>query len=124
MMDGWFILINSVLVIRSRYMQTIPEEATMVSSADVIAQMRSIAEEEGVERLILFGSRARGTNLPKSDYDIAVSGCASFNRLATRFDEELWTLLDIDLVDLDSGISPALLKEIERDGKVIYEKVR
>ena len=124
MMDDWCILINSVLVIRSRYMQTIPEEATMVSSADVIAQMRSIAEEEGVERLILFGSRARGTNLPKSDYDIAVSGCASFNRLATRFDEELWTLLDVDLVDLDSGISPALLKEIERDGKVIYEKVR
>ena len=123
-MDGWCILIHSVLVIRSRYMQTIPEEATMVSSADVIAQMRSIAEEEGVERLILFGSRARGTNLPKSDYDIAVSGCASFNRLATRFDEELWTLLDIDLVDLDSGISPALIKEIERDGKVIYEKVR
>lgn len=105
-------------------MQTIPEEATMVSSADVIAQMRSIAEEEGVERLILFGSRARGTNLPKSDYDIAVSGCASFTRLATRFDEELWTLLDIDLVNLDSGISPALLKEIERDGRVIYEKVR
>ena len=124
MMDDWCILIHSVLVMRSRYMQTIPEEATMVSSADVIAQMRSIAEEEGVERLILFGSRARGTNLPKSDYDIAVSGCASFNRLATRFDEELWTLLDIDLVDLDSGISPALIKEIERDGKVIYEKER
>lgn len=123
-MGGWCILINFVLVIRSRYMQAIPEEATMVSSADVIAQMRSIAKEEGVERLILFGSRARGTNLPKSDYDIAVSGCASFNRLATRFDEELWTLLDIDLVDLDSGISPALIKEIERDGKVIYEKVR
>ena len=105
-------------------MQTIPEEATMVSSADVIAQMRSIAEEEGVERLILFGSRARGTNLPKSDYDFAVCGCASFKRLATRFDEERWSLLVIDLVDLDSGISPALIKEIERDGKVIYEKVR
>lgn len=32
------------------------------------------AEKSGVEKLILFGSRARGTNHERSDIDIAASG--------------------------------------------------
>lgn len=55
-------------------MQTIPKETTMVSSADAIAQICTIAVEEGAERLVIFGSRTRGTNLPKSDYDVVFSG--------------------------------------------------
>lgn len=91
---------------------------------DVIEQLRCIAEEEGVERLVLFGSRARGTNCPKSDFDIAVGGCPSFNRFADRVENELWTLLDVDIVNVDEGVSSDLLAEIARDGKVLYEKVR
>lgn len=41
----------------------------------VYRQIAQIAEREGAQRVILFGSRARGTNLPKSDIDIAVEGC-------------------------------------------------
>ncbi|MDO4437794.1 MAG: nucleotidyltransferase domain-containing protein [Coriobacteriaceae bacterium] len=96
----------------------------MVPVEDVYAQMRAIAEEEGVERLVLFGSRARGTNVPKSDFDIAVSGCAEFGRFADRMDEELWTLLGVDVINLDGPVSQELRAEIERDGKVLYEKVR
>ncbi|WP_281656726.1 nucleotidyltransferase family protein [Collinsella stercoris] len=96
----------------------------MVAVEDIYEQMRAIAKEEGAERLVLFGSRARGTNFPKSDFDIAVAGCPSFNRLADRFENELWTLLDVDVVNLDVGISPELRAEIERDGKVLYEKIR
>lgn len=91
---------------------------------DIFAQLRRIAEEEGAERLVLFGSRARGTNFPKSDLDIAVAGCPSFSRFADRVENELWTLLDVDIVDMDEGTSPDLLTEIARDGKVLYEKVR
>lgn len=46
------------------------------------------------------------------------------NRLVDRFENELWTLLDVDVVNLDAGISPELRAEIERDGKVLYEKIR
>lgn len=95
-----------------------------VPMEDIIAQLRRIAEEEGAERLVLFGSRARGTNCPKSDFDIAVAGCPSFNRFADRVENELWTLLDVDIVNVDEGTSPDLLAEIARDGKVLYEKVR
>ena len=38
------------------------------------------AIENGVQKVILFGSRARGTNAPRSDVDLAVSGgnCEGF----------------------------------------------
>ena len=79
------------------------------------------AEIHGIQKVILFGSRARGTNRERSDVDIAVSGG---NIRDFRFDleEEAQTLLMFDVVDLDHHISVELQKEIERDGVVIYEK--
>ena len=80
------------------------------------------AEIHGIQKVILFGSRARGTNRERSDVDIAVSGG---NIRDFRFDleEEAQTLLMFDVVDLDHHISVELQKEIERDGVVIYEKI-
>lgn len=59
-----------------------------VPMEDIIAQLRRIAEEE-VERLVLFGPRARGANCFKSDFDIAVAGRPSFNRFADCVENEL-----------------------------------
>lgn len=80
------------------------------------------AEIHGIQKVILFGSRARGTNRERSDVDLAVSGG---NIRDFRFDleEEAQTLLMFDVVDLDHHISDELQKEIERDGVVIYEKI-
>lgn len=80
------------------------------------------AEIHGIQKVILFGSRARGTNRERSDVDIAVSGG---NIRDFRFDleEEAQTLLMFDVVDLDHRISDELREEIERDGVVIYEKI-
>lgn len=80
------------------------------------------AEIHGIKKVILFGSRARGTNRERSDVDLAVSGG---NIRDFRFDmeEEAQTLLMFDVVDLDRPISEELQKEIERDGVVIYEKI-
>lgn len=80
------------------------------------------AEIHGIQKVILFGSRARGTNRERSDVDLAVSGG---NIRDFRFDmeEEAQTLLMFDVVDLDHHISVELQKEIERDGVVIYEKI-
>ena len=79
------------------------------------------AEIHGIQKVILFGSRARGTNRERSDVDLAVSGG---NIRDFRFDmeEEAQTLLMFDVVDLDRHISDELREEIERDGVVIYEK--
>lgn len=91
---------------------------------NVYRQIAEFAREAGVKRVLLFGSRARGTNLPKSDIDLAIEGCPDFLALEERLQEDLWSLLRIDVVNLDDPISDELRKEIERDGKVLYEEVR
>ena len=75
------------------------------------------------EKVVLFGSRARGDNLPKSDIDIAVAGCRDFGRFSYLIEERLDTLLDVDVVNLDESLSQQLLDEIARDGVILYEKI-
>lgn len=95
----------------------------MASLDSVYQQIVSFARECDAERVVLFGSRARGDNLPKSDIDIAVAGCRDFRRFSYLIDEHLDTLLDVDAVNLDESLSQSLLDEIARDGVVLYEKI-
>lgn len=82
------------------------------------------AKQCKTNKVVLFGSRARGTNQDKSDIDIAIYGCNDFEEFKRKVDEELWSLLKIDIVNMDeSYISQELIKEIGRDGIVLYEKI-
>ena len=91
---------------------------------EVYNQIIDFAKEFQVSRVVLFGSRARGDNREKSDIDIAVYGCNDFDSLKIKLDEELWSLLHIDVVNMDSRyISEELIEEIKKDGIVLYEKV-
>ena len=89
----------------------------------VYQQIAQFAREAGARRVILFGSRARGTNYPKSDIDLAIEGCPDFASLAERFQEDLWSLLRLDIVNLDGEVSEELRHETMRAGKVLYEEV-
>lgn len=89
----------------------------------VYQQIVDFARARDAKRVILFGSRARGTNAPKSDIDLAIEGCSDFASLADDLQERLWSLLSIDVVNLDGPISDALRSDILRDGKILYEKV-
>lgn len=81
-----------------------------------------IARQNGVKKVLLFGSRARGDNRERSDIDLAVSGGDILN-FYYDLEEEAWTLLSFDVVNLDEGISEELQQEIDRDGVTIYEEV-
>lgn len=81
-----------------------------------------MAEKYGIQKVILFGSRARGDNRERSDIDLAVSG-GSVSEFALAIEDTLDTLLMFDVVNLDENINLRLSEEIERDGIVIYEKV-
>lgn len=87
----------------------------------VLGEIRALAAKHGVERVILFGSRARGDNWAKSDIDLAVLG-GDFTRFSLDVDEETSTLRLFDFVKLGGKVSPDLLDEIEKDGVVLYEK--
>lgn len=87
----------------------------------VIRDIINIAVENNIEKIILFGSRARGDHTERSDIDLAVSG-GDFDGFYWDIKENVHSLLSIDTVELDTDISDELKKEIKRDGIVLYEK--
>ncbi len=89
----------------------------------VLLDLKRLAKKYGITKMILFGSRARGDFYERSDINIAVRG-GKKAKFSLEVNEGIKTLLMFDVVDLDSNISEELLKEIERDGVVIYEKDR
>ena len=63
-------------------------------------------------------------NIPGSDIDIAVYGCAKFDLFSDSLNEDLWSLLKLDIINMeDKYLSSELISEIEKDGIVLYEKV-
>lgn len=87
----------------------------------VIEEIIALAEKCQIEKVTLFGSRARGDYKERSDIDLAVRGGET-----TRFaldTEDVNTLLFFDVVDLDRPIQRELLESIEAEGKVLYEKI-
>lgn len=89
---------------------------------EVIEEICELARKYNVTKVILFGSRARGDFRRTSDIDIAVTG-GDFVRFALDVDEETSTLLEYDIVDLDSDMQEELRESIEREGRTLYEKV-
>ena len=89
---------------------------------EVIQEICEIAEKYKVEKVILFGSRARGDFHRTSDIDLAVKG-GDFINFSLDVDEETSTLLMFDFVDLNRSIQHELRENIEREGRIIYEKI-
>lgn len=87
---------------------------------DVFAEIVGIAKEHKIERLVLFGSRARGDNHEHSDIDLAVSG-GDVLGFSLDVDEKTNTLLSFDVVDMNEQISDSLRQEIERDGVDLFK---
>ena len=88
----------------------------------VIQEIRDLAQKYGINRVILFGSRARGDYKRVSDIDLAVSG-GDFVRFALDVDEETSTLLMYDFVNLDRAVQEELKDSIQREGRILYEKI-
>ena len=80
----------------------------MVPIENVYEQIRTFAADAGARKVVLFGSRAKGVNRPKSDIDLAVAGCPDFNRLEQNLQDNLWSLLKVDVINLDEPISSSL----------------
>ena len=87
----------------------------------VLRDITRFAKMHSITKVILFGSRARGTNTERSDIDIAVYG-GDFDNFYWDVKEKIHSLLMFDIVQADGSISDELKQEIEKDGVVIYEK--
>ena len=87
----------------------------------ILRELSTFAKKYAITKIILFGSRARGTHTERSDIDIAVYG-GDFEHLDWDVKEKTHSLLMFDIVQADVAISDELKQEIEKDGVTIYEK--
>ena len=82
-------------------------------------------EYNAIERVIIYGSRAKGTYKPGSDIDLVVEGNdLTFSELMSVENklDDLLLPYKIDLSKKTGISSEELLKHIQRVGKVFYEK--
>ena len=79
-----------------------------------------------VEKLVLYGSRAKGNFDTRSDVDLALYGAEVTDYIAARFADVLTDGLNlfrrVDVVSPAHLLNPRLVEEIEKHGVVIYEK--
>ena len=88
----------------------------------VQAEICRFAAQHQLYKVVLFGSRARGDYHRSSDIDLAVWG-GNIPRFALDIDEETSTLLKYDVVDMGQDVSAGLLDAVQREGRILYEKV-
>ena len=86
------------------------------------------ARESTIDKVVLFGSRARGDHTEKSDFDIAIYASQmsdlQWARWSLDLKEAVPTLCGLDLILVTSSLAASLLGSIKQDGIVIYERLQ
>jgi len=75
-----------------------------------------------INKVILFGSRARGDNAPKSDIDLAIYADNSIVEFIENIEMNTHTLLEFDFSDMNAASDEFFIEQIKKEGVVIYEK--
>lgn len=91
----------------------------------ILKEIRNIcAKYKNIEKVMLFGSRAIDKERYNSDIDLAIVGEFDFlfcERLKEEF-ENIPTLLKFDVVDYNNITNQELINDVNKYGKVIYNK--
>ena len=106
---------------------------TQLIEADLMDEIvRRVVETARPERIVLFGSRARGDERPDSDLDLLVIADSSeprYRRSAPLYGalSDIMTPMDILVYTPEevaewSGVRQAFVTTAVREGKVLYEK--
>lgn len=90
---------------------------------DIISKIIEISKEhQEIEKVILFGSRARGDNSTKSDIDLAVYANKSIYSFIEDVELNTRTLLEFDFSDMKSVSDELFINQVNKEGIIIYEK--
>lgn len=79
-------------------------------------------KHDNVYKVVLFGSRARGDNSLKSDIDLAVYSNDNIFDFIEEIENNAPTLLEFDFTEMENIDDELLIKQIEKDGIVLYEE--
>ena len=95
----------------------------MYSVAEIQQIVSPIADRYGVDRMMLFGSYARGDNTPQSDIDLRIDkGSVRGLQMAfllTDLEDALGT--NVDLLSTAS-LDTSFLASIQNEEKLLYER--
>lgn len=93
----------------------------------VLREIIALATQFNVDRILLYGSRARGDHSPLSDYDVAIFGehlSATDRVLLSHAIDDIKTLKKIDLVYMNGNRHDDFRRQILGEGVVIYEQAQ
>lgn len=93
----------------------------IVNDKEIFDVIKDTAKHYDIDKVILFGSRAKGTNNNSSDIDLAVIG-TQYTDFALALEYETITLYRFDIHNYND-ISTSLKEEIDKTGVTVYEKI-
>lgn len=75
-----------------------------------------------INKVVLFGSRARGDNELKSDIDLAIYCDGDLASFIEEIENTTHTLLEFDFSDMNNIVDNFFIEQVEKEGIVLYEK--
>ncbi len=104
---------------------TINKSPYDLSPEQIKTILQILRQSKHVQSAIIFGSRAKGTNKPASDIDLAIKGAEigkdDIAALWTAFEESLLPFF-VDVISYESIRNPDLKDHIDRIGIQIYQR--
>lgn len=90
---------------------------------EIVREIISISKKyQAIQKVVLFGSRARGDNSLKSDIDLAIYSDGDIRDFIYDIECNTNTLLEFDVSDMNSVTEPIFIDQIKKEGIIIYEK--
>lgn len=89
---------------------------------EVIDKLNNIFKNYNIQKVIIFGSRAKGNYKPYSDIDLAFIGDIDFDTKLEILEkiDDLLLPYKVDFIDFDKIKNINLKNHIKRVGKVFY----
>ncbi|MGL5378761.1 nucleotidyltransferase domain-containing protein [Clostridium sp.] len=89
----------------------------------IIDEIIAIASKyDKIDKIKLFGSRARGDNSLKSDIDLAIYSKGDLVEFIEDIEMNTSTLLEFDFSDMNLVNDELFIAQVNKEGIVIYEK--
>ena len=92
-------------------------------SKSIINEIIDISKKHyEINKVVLFGSRARGDNELKSDIDLAIYCDGDLSLFIEEIENTTHTLLEFDFSDMNNIVDDFFIEQVEKEGIVLYEK--
>lgn len=77
---------------------------------------------DSIEKVLIFGSRARGDNSLKSDIDLAIYSQGAISEFIEAIETRTTTLLEFDYSNMNAITDELFIEQVQKEGIIIYEK--